>query len=155
MVERPSNTSLNEKNLSRAVQELAPLMLELPELHITHGWEHTDICRLLCHSSLTLTEPPPDPAPAQQGPCAAEPLEMLSPASSPAACALQDPSMMFCCYLNPAFLSSNPYWWVIDTILWHQLNGEAFTSAHHAVGMWDGLFTYLYMHTLMHSQELL
>lgn len=46
MVERTTNTSLNEKNLSRTVQEIAPLMLELPEPHITHGWRYTDISRL-------------------------------------------------------------------------------------------------------------
>lgn len=84
MVERTTNTSLNEKNVSRTVQEIAPLMLELPELHITHGWKHTDISRLQGSCAIHLhpdSEPPPDPALPQQGSSAAVPVKMLSPAA--------------------------------------------------------------------------
>lgn len=39
MVRRITNTGLNEKNLSGTVQQITPLLLELPELQITHGLE--------------------------------------------------------------------------------------------------------------------
>lgn len=39
MVTGITNTGLNEKSLSGTVQQITPLLLELPELQITHGWE--------------------------------------------------------------------------------------------------------------------
>lgn len=159
MVERTTNTSLNEKNLSRTVQEIAPLMLELPELHITHGWEHTDISRLQGSCAIHLhpdSEPPPGPALAQQGPSAAVPTKMLSPASSPAALCtegsffcdvllLPKPSISFI----KALLVGNWYSSVAHAACWSLY----FSTPHGRNVGW--LYTYLYVHTPMHSQELL
>lgn len=118
---RTTNTSLNEKNLSRIVQEIAPLSWSsLSCTSLMAGGTQTSLGHRapVPSTSHPDSEPPPDSAPAQQGPSAAAAMKVLSPASSPVPCALKDPSsMMFCCYLNPASLSSSLYLWIIDTIL--------------------------------------